>query len=269
MPITAENAQRAPMTNPNPPLNGHPAGATRLSQQAGWPHRPEDWALTRRYRKGSSQSRGRVVGTALCTSSVSRIEYDHRRRKMRGQGLGAADERDHRHRRRREMRLVATGTGCRSTASWAFEPGDCQHQGILRASRPDGPPRRTDPEGPAGGDGSAASGLARGRFYACLARRGAHGQRGFAMLRSFGRGMCWGRVAAEATRRAPDLTAAARLTGEFLRVDLPAIAASSPSSKPAGSQSGGRRHGHAPQDRPAAAAPEGFKTYALASQALG
>ena len=46
----------------------HLPQALRLSQQAGWPHRAEDWALTLSVSQGVvALDEGRVVGTALCS----------------------------------------------------------------------------------------------------------------------------------------------------------------------------------------------------------
>ena len=100
--MTAENAQRAPQapairTAPFPPGGDHSAGAWRLSQQAGWPHRPRTWALTLSVSNGVvALQGGTVVGTALATIfGYSRdAQHDHRRRKAARAGpRSATDER--------------------------------------------------------------------------------------------------------------------------------------------------------------------------------
>lgn len=69
----------------------HIAGALRLSQEADWPHRAQDWQMVLSVSEGVvALADGEVVGTALCTcfgdvASVNMIIVDAR---MRGRGLG-------------------------------------------------------------------------------------------------------------------------------------------------------------------------------------
>jgi predicted N-acetyltransferase YhbS len=69
----------------------HLDGALRLSQEAGWPHRREDWQLVQRLSRGVvALEAGKVVGTALATpfgavAMANMIIVDGR---MRGRGIG-------------------------------------------------------------------------------------------------------------------------------------------------------------------------------------
>lgn len=211
---------------------GHLPGACRLSQQAGWPHRIQDWTLSLSVSEGMvAIENGQVVGTALCSpfgevATLNMIIVDE---SMRGRGLGralmaevmamAGD---------REMRLVATAEGLPLYEKLGFVAcGEIlQHQGIARA----GDPERSVRMGGIGDiDGClradhAATGCTRDRLLRTIA---AHGELlltdgGFALLREFGRGHVVGPIVApdDAEARALLSFAASRCAGSFLRVDL-------------------------------------------------
>lgn len=116
----------------------HLEGAVRLSRQAGWPHRPEDWQLALVLSEGfvAVNGSGDVVGTILVTpygqecATINMVIVDE---DMRGYGLGrrlmeaamalAGD---------RPLRLVATAEGLPLYQRLGFrETGTIvQHQGI-------------------------------------------------------------------------------------------------------------------------------------------
>lgn len=258
---------------------GHLPGAWALTQQERWPHRVEDWALALSVSAGVvAHAGGRVVGTALCSdfgaaAALSMILVD---RAVRGLGLGrrlmteamalAGD---------RELRLVATEDGLPLYDSLGFaETGRiAQHQGLARpaepglAVRPGSPadlPRLVAMD-------RDASGLSREGLLGHIAAAGEVllADRGFALLRAFGRGHVVGPVVAgdDATARALIAAAAGRMAGRFLRVDLPEARglgafAASLGLEPAG---GGVSMALHPRSRPASA----LRTYGLVSQALG
>lgn len=213
--------------------DAHIPGALRLSRDAGWPHRAEDWALNLSVSRGvAALQGGEVVGTALCSEfgdivTLNMIVVDAR---MRGQGLG----------RRlmqavfdvagpRETRLVATQDGLPLYEKLGFTPTGkvAQHQGIAITATPDRAiregsvddvPRLAQME-------QAASGLTREGLLHRIASGGTVllAENGFAMLRDFGRGIVIGPVVAHdgATARALITDAARRTAGTFLRIDLP------------------------------------------------
>lgn len=211
----------------------HLTGAQRLSQEAGWPHRGEDWALNLSVSEGVvALIDNEVVGTALCTNfgdvaALNMIIVDAR---MRGQRLGArlmawiiacAGA--------RELRLVATVDGQPLYAKLGFvETGRIvQHQGEARAAAPHQPVWdgcAQDRAALAAMDMNA-SGMSRAALIGKIIE---HGQilktdGGFALLRDFGRGRVLGPVVARdvAGARALIAEAATRCAGTFLRIDLP------------------------------------------------
>lgn len=258
----------------------HLGAALQLSQQVGWPHRIEDWALNASVSGGVVALEGdRVVGTAFCTvfgdvALLNMIIVDAR---MRGRGLG----------RRvmeaviamagpREMRLVATQEGLPLYEKLGFSATGqiAQHQGIAEATTPDLPVSDGDSgdvEQLAAMD-CAASGMARIGLLRRIAGRGqvllADG--GFAMLREFGRGHVLGPVVARdaATARALIAEGARRCAGGFLRIDLPQERGLSDHVASLGLAHVG---GGTAMTCRAAIAPgqKDFTTYALVSQALG
>ncbi|WP_375796944.1 GNAT family N-acetyltransferase [Alloyangia mangrovi] len=218
-----------------------------------------------------------VVGTALCSlfgevATINMIIVDAR---MRGRGLG----------RRlmqavleiggtRELRLTATADGLPLYEKLGFEAtGEVfQHQGIAKAAAPELPVQLV-----AGADASdlaamdrAASGMDRTALIAAITERGEllRAERGFAILREFGRGRVLGPVVAQdaETARALIAAGATRCAGQFLRIDL-TDAALAPHAEALGlAHAGG---GTAMKKAARAAAETDFTTYALASQALG
>ena len=256
----------------------HVAGALRLSREAGWPHRAEDWALTLSVSQGVvALLEGEVVGTALCSifgevAAINMIIVDAR---MRGQGLGRrlmravldiAGE--------GELRLTATTDGLPLYEKLGFEVTGhiAQHQGIARANAPEMPVRiggAVDIAELVDMD-RAASGLDRAALLGSILRTGdlLRAERGFAVLREFGRGRVLGPVVAQdaETARALIAAGATRCAGQFLRIDLtdPALAAHAESLGLA--LAGG---GTSMTKAARRVAETEFKTYALASQALG
>lgn len=269
------------MTRPTlvPFGESHLPGALSLSQQAGWPHRIEDWALTLSASDGVvALLEGKVGGTALCAdfgpvATLNMIIVDA---SMRGHGLG----------RRlmsgvmdmagsREMRLVATAEGLPLYEKLGFRATGqiVQHQGTAIAAEPELPVVEggaSDVERCAGID-TIASGMSRRTLLAHIADHGdvllAPG--GFALLRCFGRGHVAGPVVAEdaANARALLAEAARRCAGGFLRADLPAGLGLEDHAVSLGmaKAGGGTAMTRNAQERPARA----YTTYALISQALG
>ena len=253
----------------------HIPGALRLSQEAGWPHRAEDWALTLSVSQGVVALRdGEVVGTALCSifgevASVNMIIVDAR---MRGHGLGrklmqaVLDLAG-----TRELRLTATTDGLPLYQKLGFQStGEIlQHQGIALRGEPELPVVEGDADGIAAMD-LAASGMERATLLAGIAERGTvlRAEGGFALLRDFGRGQLLGPVVARdlATARALLSAGATRAAGGFLRVDLTDPALADHATGLGLVHMGG---GTAMAKGAAPACAPVFKTFALASQALG
>jgi GNAT superfamily N-acetyltransferase len=216
------------------PFAGHHLpGALRLSQEAGWPHRAEDWALNLSVSEGVVALLGHeVMGTALCTkfgdvAALNMIIVDAR---MRGRGVGArlmawiiarAGA--------RELRLVATLEGLPLYSKLGFvETGRIvQHQGEARAAVPCQPVtngRAEDCAAWAAMDMNA-SGMSRADLIGKIMKTGQilTTEGGFALLRDFGRGRVLGPVVAqhEVGARSLIAEAATRSAGTFLRIDLP------------------------------------------------
>lgn len=257
----------------------HLPGALRLSREAGWPHRTEDWELSLSVSQGVVALDGEaVVGTALCTpfGAVASLNMIIVVGRMRGRGLGrklmtavmalAGD---------REVRLVATQEGMPLYEDLGFAATGqiLQHQGIAIAATPELPVRAgivTDIDRLARMD-SAASGLERTALLRRLAERGEVllVENGFALMREFGRGRVLGPVVAQddASARALLAEGSRRAAGTFLRIDLPEARGLGDFAATLGlAHVGG---GTTMTFRPGAGAQGGFTTYALASQALG
>lgn len=256
----------------------HIEGALRLSGEAGWPHRTEDWALTLSVSQGVVALHGGVVvGTALCSvfgdvAAINMIIVDAR---MRGMGLG----------RRlmqavldlagtRELRLTATADGLPLYEKLGFETtGEIyQHQGTAIAALPALPVHidaAADPGALAAMD-LAASGMERSALIAGILETGEVlcAERGFGLLRPFGRGKVFGPVVAQdgETARALVSAAATRCAGTFLRVDLADATLARHAEDLGLVHVGG---GTSMKKAARVAAPSEFTTYALASQALG
>jgi predicted N-acetyltransferase YhbS len=270
----------APQDLPIVPLEpAHLHGALRLSQEAGWPHRTEDWALTLSVSQGVVALDGEaVVGTALCTpfGSVALLNMIIVDARMQGRGLGhklmtavmtLAGE--------REQRLVATARGIPLYEKLGFVATGriLQHQGTAVAGTPELPVRLdgvADIDRLADMD-RAASGLERAPLLRRIAERGEVllAKNGFALMRDFGRGRVIGPVVAQddATARALIAEGARRAAGTFLRIDLPESRGLADFVAALGlAHAGG---GTTMSLRSSAGAPGRFTTYALASQALG
>lgn len=248
----------------------HLPGALRLSQQAGWPHRAEDWALTLSVSDGVVALDGEVVvGTALCScfgdvATLSMIIVDA---SMRGRGLGrelmaAVMDRAG----PRAMRLVATTDGLPLYEKLGFVATGtiAQHQGIALTATPEQAVTEGEPD-PA--LDLAASGMDRTNLLARMGGVGLRTTGGFTVLRDFGRGRLVGPIVAsnDAAARALLAEAARRCAGGFLRVDLARGLSDFAASLGLAHVGGGiaMTRGARP------AVPSDFKTYALVSQALG
>lgn len=257
----------------------HLPGALRLSQEAGWPHRIEDWALNLSVSDGVVALVGdEVVGTALSTNfgdvaALNLIIVDAR---MRGRGLGARlMEQIIARAGARELRLVATAEGMPLYTRLGFvEAGRIvQHQGLARPARP----------GLSVQDGHAeecrtlvamdkdASGMTRGALIEKIIETGQilRTEGGFALLRDFGRGRVLGPVVARhaAGARALIAEAATRSAGMFLRIDLPEEVGLSGFVEDLGLANVGG--GTAMVCAARAKTQKEFTTYGLISQALG
>ncbi|WP_085027259.1 GNAT family N-acetyltransferase [Ensifer aridi] len=215
----------------------HLEAAVRLSRQAGWPHRLEDWQMALTLSEGVvAIEDARVVGTVLVTpykadcATINMVIVDEA---MRGRGLGrtlmdaalriAGD---------RPLRLVATAEGLPLYEKLGFrETGRVlQHQGVVgEVAAPPGIEAATaaDIDAIAALDrrafGADREGLvaylAKAGKFAVLRRDGRVS--GFAALRVFGRGEVIGPVVAAGLDDAKALVAhfIAMRPGRFLRVD--------------------------------------------------
>lgn len=265
----------------------HLGAAINLSRQAGWPHRPEDWAMVLSLSSGvvALEDKGRVVGTVLVTpygdncATINMVIVDEA---MRGRGLGrklmdcamtiAGN---------RPLRLVATSDGLPLYEKLGFrETGSVlQYQGSVPAiDRPDGVvPANQDDLADIVALDRAAFGAERRSLLEFIAKVGqfavirqAGEVRGFAALRTFGRGEVIGPVAAAHASDARALISffIASRPGAFLRIDTTADAGLAPWLAERGfAHAGGGIAMAKPQihhlaDRAAA-------TFALANQALG
>ena len=279
----------------------HIEGGHALSMQVEWPHRPEDWALLLALGRGiAAVEAGRVVGTAMVTpygTTVATINTVIVAESLRGRGLG----------RRlmdaalaacagRECRLVATADGLPLYEKLGFRATHeiRQHQGRLApapgiATLPKGADIAwTGQGGPVGSDlatlvaaDRAACGMDRHELVGALGRVGRvailrrdGAVAGFAGLRDFGRGEVVGPVVAaeEDDARALIAHAFTGRAGRFMRVDIPDSVGLAPWLEAQGLVHVG---GGIAMTRPArgveaaSSSTPPFKTYALASQALG
>ncbi|CCF00655.1 GNAT family N-acetyltransferase [Sinorhizobium fredii] len=264
----------------------HLEGAVRLSRQAGWPHRLEDWQMALALSDGVvALEAGRVVGTTLATAygndcvTINMVIVDET---MRGRGLGrglmdaalriAGD---------RPLRLVATAEGLPLYEKLGFrETGTVlQHQGIARDLAA---PAKTATA--TGDDIAAIAALDRIAFgadrrdliaylakvgeFAVIRRNGRIA--GFAALRAFGRGDVIGPVVAANVDDAKALVVhfIARRSGQFIRVDTTAETGLSAWLFDQGLAHVG---GGIAMERPLLprAADRAATTFALANQALG
>jgi len=267
----------------------HLAGAAQLSQQAGWPHRLEDWQMALALSEGCaavSSLDNRVVGTVLMTpygedaATINMVIVDEA---ARGRGLGrklmdavlslAGD---------RSLRLIATESGLPLYEKLGFQ-GDVavvQHQGRVARSvaAPAGVrPARID-DIPAIMDlDREAFGADRGRLMSHLANVGslavlerAGRASGFSALRRFGRGEMIGPVVAADIDDAKALMShfLSSRANAFVRVDTDATTGLGPWLADIGLV---HVDGGIAMSRPALAAPNyrSIVTFALANQAFG
>jgi predicted N-acetyltransferase YhbS len=267
----------------------HLAGAVRLSQQAGWPHRIKDWRMALALSEGCAAVSGhgnRVIGTALMTpygcdaATINMVIVDA---SARGRGLGrelmdevlslAGD---------RSLRLVATESGLPLYERLGFRMSGTviQHQGHVARSiaapagiRParvyDIPPIIELDRAAYGADrGSLISHLAGVGSLAVLERAGR--PVGFSVLRPFGRGEVIGPVVAANLDDAKTLVShfLATRSGAFVRIDTDARTGLGPWLADIGLAHVG---GGLAMHRPITAAPaeRSVFTFALANQAFG
>ncbi|MFF2321764.1 GNAT family N-acetyltransferase [Agrobacterium sp. NPDC058088] len=264
----------------------HLDAAVELSRQAGWPHRKEDWAMVLSISKGFvAVENGRVVGTAMATllgescATVNMVIVDE---SMRGRGLGrqlmraALDAAEN-----RECRLVATADGLPLYEKLGFIAwGEVvQHQGIpVTAVKPENVEwaQDIDPAELAALD-AEAFGADRTALFAALAQRARFATisdqgiiKGFAAIRTFGRGEVIGPVVAESVEIARDLIAfmISERPGAFLRVDTTVKAGLGPWLAELGLAhvGGGIAMRRSTTELPAE---KRLKTFVLTSQALG
>ena len=265
----------------------HLEGAHLLSQQAGWPHRLEDWrtalALSSGLAAVSSQG-NHVVGTALVTpygSDAATINMVIVEEASRGRGLGrklmdaalalAGN---------RALRLVATEDGVPLYQKLGFGKTGAiaRHQGFVRsvaasagvrAARPADLPGIIELDRIAYGADRAdlISHFAGIGSFAVLERAGRLA--GFSTLRPFGRGDVIGPVVASDADDAKALIAnfLAPRGGAFIRLDTDVATGLGPWLAAQGLD---HVDGGVVMRRPAlAASAPHFTTFALANQALG
>jgi GNAT superfamily N-acetyltransferase len=265
----------------------HLEDAVRLSRQAGWPHRPQDWQLALALSDGfvAITGSGDVVGTILLTSygrdcaTINMVIVDE---DMRGRGLGrrlmeaamalAGD---------RPLRLVATADGLPLYERLGFrETGTIvQHQGTALAIAA---PQNIQVAN--AGDLSSILDLDRQAYgadrtslirkladvgeYAVIRRDSQISA--FAAVRSFGRGDVIGPVVAANLDDAKSLVShfISSRTGAFLRVDTGVETGLAPWLTDLGLAPVG---GGIAMARPAIVRPatSAVTTFALANQALG
>lgn len=210
----------------------HLDAALRLSREAGWPHRREDWALVQSVSQGVvALEDDRVVATALATpfgpvGMVNMIIVDET---MRGRGLGREImQQAMALAQPQEWRLVATQAGLPLYLKLGFV--ECglvhQHQGHVA-----GLPTVKGVRWAEASDLPAivamdrdTNGADRATLLTALAKRGRIALidgKGFAVLRDFGRGHVVGPVVAQDDATARDLLGfvLAGRGGEFMRVD--------------------------------------------------
>ncbi len=265
----------------------HLAAAIRLSQEARWPHRREDWQVVQQLSEGvvAVESDGTVVGTALVTpygpdcATINMVIVDST---MRGRGLG----------RRlmdaaltiggtRPLRLIATSDGLPLYEKLGFrETGTIlQHQGIVASALS---PANT--QSATADDLPAITVLDRQAFgadrTALMTKLFEIGEfsvirhdddiTGFACIRAFGRGEVIGPVVASNAEDAKLLVShfLAQRAGSFVRVDTTGAAGLSDwLSEHALSHVGGGIAMSRPLPIPSATSTA--TTFALANQALG
>lgn len=264
-------------------------GAAELSQEQGWPHREEDWALFLQLGEGLvAESDGKIAGTIMgwrYGRDMAAIGMVIVTNAAQGQGLGRRLMEDMLQRLDgRTIVLNATEQGLPLYRKLGFvETGRIlQHQGPAPAV-PLVKLRRGERVRPMGAVDqvlaalySRASGMDRTRLLETLALEGSaivfardHDPVGFALLRRFGRGWSIAPVVA------PDLEAAKALVSHFLgikqgafcRIDVTEDSGLSPWLEDLGLPQVGSVVTMALGPRPAA--DPSIKVFGLAAQALG
>lgn len=277
----------------------HIEEAVRLSRAAGWPHRAEDWDMVLSLSEGRvGIVAGKVAATAIASpfgpvATVNMVIVDEA---LRGQGLGRKImETAMEAVTPSEWRLVATRDGLPLYEKLGFEAYDevAQYQGLPNAvveadDIGDGTTQTglcwgalTDINALTDLDG-AATGMERLPLLLTLFRVGKvlvlkEGGKivGWSALRAFGRGNVAGPVIARSDAEAKQLLTALikQSAGTFLRVDTTVGTGLGDWLEAAGlAYAGGgisMRKTVAAEADGSAAAPSDFKTFALASQALG
>lgn len=265
----------------------HLDGALRLSRQAGWPHRPEDWRLMMDLSEGfvAIADTTEVAGTILLTphgkdcATINMVIVDEG---MRGRGLGRRlMEAAMALAGNRPLRLVATADGLPLYERLDFrETGTIvQHQGIAVAiAAPENTQVATADDLPAIIDlDRQAYGADRIALIRKLADVGQYAVirhdsqvSAFAAIRSFGRGEVIGPVVAPHLDDAKALVShfISPRQGAFLRVDTGAGTGLAPWLADQGLAHVG---GGIAMARPAVIPPAApaVTTFALANQALG
>jgi len=230
---------------------GDAAAAHRLSVDAGWPHRLEDWKFVRRLGTGHvALERGKVVGTILtwkhdrhhASLGMVIVDAQHQRRGI-GRKLMRLGLRDL---AGRAVMLNATPAGLRLYEKLGFEAVGAVEQHQANAPRVRAIPlARGERLRPLGASdvpklvamATRASGVARGRIIRRLLEVGegialAHGDEivGFAMFRRFGRGYVIGPIVAPDAARAQALAShwVAMHPGKFVRIDVSATSGLGP-----------------------------------------
>ncbi|MGM4915085.1 GNAT family N-acetyltransferase [Rhizobium sp. 768_B6_N1_8] len=264
----------------------HLNGAVRLSREAGWPHRLEDWQVVLDVSKGvvALDETGKVVGTTLMTpygddcATINMVIVDA---SMRGRGVGRRlmDE-ALRLGGARPLRLIATADGLSLYEKLGFrETGHVfQHQGVVgqvphpahveAATAADLAEMMAIDRDAFGADRSSLiSKLAEIGEFAVIRRDGRI--TGFACIRAFGRGEVIGPVAATTIEDAMALVAhfMSGRTGAFLRLDTGNADLAAWLSEHSLAHVGGGVAMARPA--PTRARISTFTTFALANQALG
>lgn len=228
------------------PIAGSDVAALhRLSGEAGWPHRPDDWRFVLGLGSGEAvcDAAGRIAGCAMWWpwgDEAATLGMVIVSRALRGRGLGRSlMARTLAAAGGRRIALVATGDGRPLYERLGFVGTGTvsQRQGIARAPSSDGPPGpgRVRPLAPDDRPAvaeldRAATGSDRRRLLDALAACATGtvhetGGRitGYAFTRAFGRGQVLGPLVAEADGAALALArhAVASRAGTFLRADTP------------------------------------------------